>query len=338
MNPHVSDTLLAAVDAEMRGVLDEVPLDDSGFGVILRYPLGWVTAEGEPYAMPAGKRVRPLLLLLCAQAAGKNWKMALPAAAAVELLHNFSLIHDDIEDNSPLRHGRPTVWKLWGVANAINAGDAMFTLAFMAVQRLTAAGAEPAISLRALDLFSRTALMLTRGQHLDMGFEARRSVTVSQYLEMIEGKTAALLGLSAELGALISSGDADRAVHFRRFGRDLGIAFQIHDDILGIWGDEMQTGKSVASDILSRKKSLPVLFGLERSARVQEIYSQPVTAAIDVSEVVGILDQVDAQSFARDLEQRHSELSASALVEADPAPEAAAQLRAMIDTLFVRNS
>lgn len=333
-----TNDLLNAVDEEMRRIVDAVAVDSNGFATMLRYPLGWMTAEGAPYNAQTGKRVRPILLLMCAEATGGNSHKALPAAAAVELLHNFSLIHDDIQDNSPLRHGRDTVWRVWGVANAINAGDAMFTLSFAAVQRLAKTGSSAEVTLRALELFTETALTLTRGQHLDMRFEHEKQVSVGQYIEMISGKTAALLGLCAQLGALISSCDDERAAHFGRFGIDLGIAFQIHDDILGIWGDEAKTGKSAASDILSRKKSLPVLYGLERSARLSEIYAQPPDTEIDVAEVVGLLNEAGALEYARDLEQDYSAKSAAALAAANPEPTAAAALRALIDALFDRRS
>lgn len=328
--------ILAAVDLEMRRVLEDLPVDESGFGIMLRYPLGWVAADGHPYTAPTGKRVRPLLLMMSAQAAGTDWEKALPAAAAVELLHNFSLIHDDIEDNSPLRHGRETVWKLWGTANAINAGDAMFTLAFRAMQRLTQRGVDPLLTLQAGERFSRAALDLTRGQHLDMGFEHRTTVSVGQYIEMIGGKTAALLGLCAELGALIACGDSVRAAHFSQFGIALGLAFQVHDDILGIWGDEAQTGKSAASDILSRKKSLPVLYGLEKSPELREIYAQPMDVALDVADVIRLLDAVGAQQYARNLEREYSATSEVALVQANPDATAAQNLRTLIANLFDR--
>lgn len=337
ITPQAND-LLNAVDAEMRRAADAVAIDNDGFSTMLRYPLGWVNAEGEPYSTPTGKRIRPILLLMCTEAAGGDIAQALPAAAAVELLHNFSLIHDDIQDNSPLRHGRDTVWRIWGVANAINAGDAMFTLAFAALQRLSSSGVSADVTLRALELFTQTTLTLTRGQHLDMRFERQTDVSVTQYLDMIHGKTAALLGLCARLGALIASGDDERAAHFGRFGTDLGIAFQIHDDILGIWGDEAKTGKSAASDILSRKKSLPVLYGLAQSPRLAEIYAQPTDAAIDVTEVVGLLNEIGASEYARDLEQDYSAKSAAALTAAHPDPKAAAALRALIDALFDRRS
>ena len=132
---------------------------------MLEYHLGWVGSSGA-----IGKRIRPLLCLLCAAAAGGDWRQALPLGAGIELIHNFSLIHDDIQDNSPLRRGRPTVWQKWGSAQAINAGDAMFTLAYLAPQRLLAVGVSPEVALHALAELNFTCLELTQGQHLDMNY------------------------------------------------------------------------------------------------------------------------------------------------------------------------
>ena len=199
----IAHRYLPAIDAEMRRVVAAAPAAPD-FDVLLKYPLGWVDEDNQPYAQPTGKRIRPLLLLLCTEAAGGDWHDALPAAAAVELLHNFTLLHDDIQDNSPMRHGRPTVWKIWGRANAINAGDALFTLAYCALQRL---GSDHAagVLLRVWGVFNQTMLELTRGQHLDMRFETQPHVSVDDYLSMVRGKTAALLAACAQIGALVGS-------------------------------------------------------------------------------------------------------------------------------------
>lgn len=320
----------------MRQLVDSIPLPDAAdFGTLLRYPFGWVDEHGQPYSGAAGKRIRPLLLLLSAQAAGGDWQTALPAAAAVEFLHNFSLIHDDIEDDSPTRHGRATVWQVWGRANAINAGDALFALAYTALQRLTV---PPEIALNVWAIFNRTNLDLTRGQHLDMRFEHQEIVSVDEYLSMIAGKSAALVAACAEMGALIGSGSEAVAAHFAEFGRNLGIAFQIRDDILGIWGDSEVTGKSVATDILSRKKSLPVLYGLSRSPQLQAVYRRESFGDADVNEAVRLLDSVDAQGYAQERESSFYRQALHALEQTDARSAAGQGLAHLAESLFQRQA
>jgi geranylgeranyl diphosphate synthase type I len=200
----LAQPFFAELDTTMRQVVAHIPDDVPGFGVMMRYALGWVDENDQPYPPKTGKRIRPVLLLLCSEAVGGNWRVALPAAAAVELLHNFSLIHDDIQDNSPTRHKRPTVWKIWGQANAINAGDALFSLAFCALERL-AGTVKPETLQKVWHIFNTTTLELTRGQHLDMRFEHQASVSVDDYLSMISGKSAALVSACAQIGAVVGS-------------------------------------------------------------------------------------------------------------------------------------
>lgn len=178
---------LPPIEAEMRRVLD-LPGDHlTGHYGMLRYHMGWLDPQLQPAQVNSGKRVRPVLVLLACEAAGAPADQALPAAAAVELLHNFSLIHDDIEDDSPTRRHRPTVWALWGRPQAINAGDAMFTLARTALADLPARGLSAGRTLEAFHVFDETCLRLTEGQYLDMSFENRMDVTVDEYLTMIVG-------------------------------------------------------------------------------------------------------------------------------------------------------
>lgn len=324
------------LDNEMRRIVAEQPNQPPDFGTMLGYTMGWVDSDGTPYQHATGKRIRPLLLLLCAESTDGNWHAALPAAASVELLHNFSLIHDDIQDDSPLRHNRLTVWKVWGTANAINAGDALFTLAYRALEgQSTAVTAHVALEL--WRIFNHTALELTRGQHLDMRFEHQESVSAEDYIGMISGKTAALLAACAQMGSLIGSGDSLRATHFAEFGLNLGIAFQIHDDILGIWGDPVVTGKSAATDILSRKKSFPVLVGLERSTHLKSIYQRDTFGQADVDEAVTELNRLGAQEASIQAEQHYYQLASEALNRAHPRGDSAKWLRQLVEELFRRN-
>jgi geranylgeranyl diphosphate synthase type I len=298
----------------MHQVVDSAP-EAAEFNTMLRYPLGWVDKDGKPYDQSTGKRIRPILLLLCAEATGgkDGWQQAIPAATAVELLHNFSLIHDDIQDNSETRHNRPTVWKVWGQANAINAGDAMFALSYAALSRLTERNVSPEIALKCWAIFNRTNLELTRGQHLDMRFEKQEMVQIEEYLSMTGGKSAALVAASAQMGALIGSRDDTIAAHFYDFGHNLGVAFQIHDDILGIWGDPSVTGKSAATDIISRKKSLPILYGLSKSKSLAAIYRRKKFQQSDVADAVEELNLIGALEYTRHSESKYYEKALDSL-------------------------
>jgi geranylgeranyl diphosphate synthase type I len=327
---------LSEFDTYMRSIVDaqqDLPTD---FAVMLRYALGWVDEHDQPYALPTGKRIRPILLLICAESCGGNWRTALPAAASVELLHNFSLIHDDIQDESDTRHNRPTVWKIWGRSNAINAGDAMFAMAYVALASLQQNSLESDRVIRIWEIFNQTALELTRGQHLDMRFEHQDKVTVDEYVWMIKGKSAALLAACTQLGALIVSGSRKVANLYRDFGLNLGIAFQIHDDILGIWGNPDVTGKSTATDILSRKKSLPVLYGLQESAELNAIYGKGALSEGDVAEAVSVLNTIGAQEYAHQEEARYYQRALDLLEQANPQGEPGKWLNQIVIDLFQR--
>jgi geranylgeranyl diphosphate synthase type I len=228
----------------------------------MRYHLGWEDREGRPTASRGGKLLRPGFCLLSCEAVGGDWRAALPAAASLELLHNFTLIHDDIEDASPERHGRETVWRIWGVAQAINAGDGMLALAHATMLQLDARAHPPERIVRAARLLDEATLRLCEGQHRDLaGAEA---TTLDGYLSMIEGKTGALLAACCAIGALLGGADDSTIAGLQEFGRRLGLAFQIRDDVLGIWGYEEVIGKP-ADDLRNGKRSYPVIAALERS-------------------------------------------------------------------------
>ncbi len=299
-----------AVQKEMRHVLqaENHPPVDHLHGM-MQYHMGWLDADFKQTSAKSGKHIRPLLVLLTAVSAGGDWRQAVPAAAAVELLHNFSLIHDDIEDSSPTRRGRETLWHIWGIPLAINAGDAMFAVSHLALNRLMGTGVPPETVVQALRRFDETCLELTQGQQADMQFETRAEVTVEEYLAMIRGKTSVLLALCAELGALIAGRPAETVAHYAQFGLNLGLAFQVLDDILGIWGDEALIGKSATSDIETRKKTLPVLYGLSQSAALRQLYATAVNGSDFVTQVVTELDGVGARPFAVERANHYSELA-----------------------------
>jgi geranylgeranyl diphosphate synthase type I len=305
---------------------------------MMQYHMGWVDASFEPEAVYAGKQIRPILTLLICEAAGGNWRQALPAAASIEILHNFSLVHDDIEDSSPTRRGRATVWKIWGEAQAINVGDAMYATAQLAMTRLFDAGVSAENVVTALRRLNETCIELTQGQCADMQFERREAVTTAEYMAMIRGKTAVLIGLACELGALIAGADAATVAHYARYGLDLGLAFQVIDDILGVWGDEGTIGKSAESDILTKKKTLPILYGLEHSRDLQNHFQQAATTPEFVANAVSYLDNAGARSFAEALASRYSEAAIGHLLAAQPRGEAASALNQLTALLLSRES
>jgi len=304
----LKQSMIPAIEHEMQTVVDMVNKPELDlYHAMMTYHLGW---EGEGAGAEArGKRFRPLFLLLSCVAAGGSWEKALPAAAAVELLHNFSLIHDDIQDNSPLRRGRVTVWKKWGIPQAINTGDAMLTLAHLAMLRMD--NHVPSVILTtAVRLLQETCLKLTQGQYLDMAFETRQQVSVEEYWRMVQGKTAALISACAELGALIAGSIASTQQHYKDFGFNLGLAFQAQDDLLGIWGDAAVTGKSTESDLISGKKTLPVLYGVSRGG---EFAKRWLKGNILPSEVPQLAAQLESEGGLSYTQQETARLTALAL-------------------------
>jgi len=302
---------------------------------MLAYHMGW---EGEGAGPAArGKRIRPLLVLLTTAAAGGAWQAAIPAGVAVELVHNFSLIHDDIEDNGPLRRGRLTVWKKWNVAHAINAGDSMFTLAHLEILR-TQEMASLDVTLQAAQVLHRACLHLTQGQYLDLSYENRQELGQADYWPMVNGKTASLLAACTELGALIAQADPATRQSYRQFGQSLGLAFQVQDDLLGIWGQLELTGKSAESDLVAGKKSLPILYGLSQQGKFYQRWTQGPIRADEASEIARVLED----EGGRDETQRHADRltrqALQALEDAKPSGEAGAALRELADLLLKRQA
>ncbi|WP_227982348.1 polyprenyl synthetase family protein [Nocardia spumae] len=240
------------------------------------YHFGWCDADGNLRAGAHGKGLRPALTLAAAAACGASPADAVHAGAAVELLHNFSLVHDDVMDADPLRHGRPTVWRIWGSTNATLLGDALQALAFAV---LSDGGVPESAGAPAVIRLARTTATLCHGQYQDCDFETRPDVTVEDYLSMAAGKTAVLLGCSCALGALCAGADSRTVAVLNTFGRNLGLAFQLVDDAIDIWGDPVVTGKPRHSDLRARKRSFPIVCaltsGTPAGAELARMYRDP---------------------------------------------------------------
>jgi len=303
------------------------------FHDMLTYHMGWTGEGAGPEA--TGKRIRPLMVLLCTAASGGDWQSALPAAAAVELVHNFSLVHDDIQDNSEKRRGRPTSWTKVGVPMAINVGDALFVMSNQAIIDLKQT--YPAeVVVRAAEILHNTCLDLTRGQFLDMSYEERNDLGVDDYWPMVAGKTAALLSACCHIGALLGGADETKQEAYRSFGQYLGLAFQVQDDILGIWGDESVTGKSVASDLVEGKNSLPVLAGLSANGKFAERWRQGPIMVHEVEIMARLLSTEGGYAAAYDAAQQMTDLALLNLQEADPQGDAGDALYELADKLLKR--
>ena len=304
------------VESELSRSLPDA--DDTGLSVLLRYHMGWVEQDGRSTdsAISQGKALRPILCLFACEALSDNIERAASAAAALELIHNFSLIHDDIQDQDDERRHRPTVWYLWGVSKALVAGNALQSVADLALLRTghRDAGPEaalPEIVLEVSQLLTASYLEMIQGQCMDLDFESRTRITTEEYLEMIACKTGALFRCGLEIGALLATRDLSVVGAFSRFGNLLGRVFQIRDDYLGIWGNEATTGKPAGNDILRRKKSFPVVYALSQTSgpgldALLRIYQQDQLEEQDVERVLAVLEEVGA----REQSQRLTEASA----------------------------
>jgi len=326
------DQLLGALDGDLRLVADRVPGPPyAPVRDMIAYHLGWTGAT----TASRGKRIRPLLTLLSCAAAGGRWESALPAASSVELIHNFSLVHDDIQDRSETRRGRPTLWKKWGVPQALNTGDTLFVLARLSTDRLVEIGASPEQSLAIHRALDEACLALTLGQHLDLAFEDADQVTEEDYLEMVRGKTAALLEAACDVGVLLAPAPTPRSA-YQRFGRQLGMAFQILDDILGVWGEPGTTGKPAGDDLAARKKSFPVIFGLAQSPEFARLWRSGAGAQADRQPMMEALTSCGALERARELARIFTEEALAALELASPTGDAGVELRELSQRLLQR--
>lgn len=327
--------MLPALENELKDIVTLTNLPGyEELNSMLVYHMGW--EKESPVTSVSGKRIRPLLVLLSVSAAGGNWKDALSAAAAVELIHNFSLIHDDIQDNSELRRGRPTIWKLWGVPQAINTGDMMFTLAQTAILKLKET-TSLSTTVQASIILQESCLQLTQGQYLDMSYESRDDMEIGSYWKMIEGKTAALLAASTEIGALCGNADDNARKSYRDFGYYLGLAFQTQDDLLGIWGDTMVTGKSAESDLITGKKTLPILYGLEQRGEFYRGWKNKGLTIEEIPVLVSLLEIEGAKEYTEMRTNEMTNLALSALENANPTIEAVAALKNLAQNLLSRS-
>jgi geranylgeranyl diphosphate synthase, type I len=294
----------STIQEAMRSAFPNAERSFADFYAMQEYHLGWLDSNLRPVASTPGKLLRPQLVLLACRAVGGDVARALPLAASIQLIHDFTLIHDDIEDYSETRRGRTTVWKQWGLAHGVNAGDGMFALAHLALHQLSDAGAPAAIVLELLKCFDQAILLICEGQYLDLSFEGKLLIGETDYLKMIGRKTAALFSAASGMGGMVGGADPENVLALFAFGHNLGLAFQIQDDILGIWGSARVTGKISAADLYRRKVSLPIIHALRHShnrAELAAIYRQDQLSESDILRALAILDAAGSRDHAEAL-------------------------------------
>lgn len=301
------------------------------------YHFGWWDSDGRSTGSLSGKMIRPALVLGCAKAVAGTPDSAVAGAVAVELAHNFTLLHDDLMDQDRMRRHRPSAWSVFGAPNAILAGDALLVAA---VEILAT---HPALlSGQTVRLLCTALSDIVRGQGADIAFEQRHDVTLDECLAMAAGKTAALLECSCAMGALVAGAGPAKVGLLGQFGHHLGMAFQLADDLLGIWGDPQTTGKPVRADLRAAKKSLPVVAalasGTAAARELSAVYlgSHPLEDS-ELDQVAALIEQAGGRSWAQAGAARQLEAALSCLAEVDLDPQAAGQLATVAHLITHRN-
>lgn len=330
------DELAAARVLTQSRIHDAVARLDPQLRHVCGYHLGWWDLDGHPVD-GGGKGVRPELVLLCTQAAGRDPADAVAAAVAVELVHNFSLVHDDVMDHDAYRRHRPTVWSAFGISTALLAGDAMLGLA----NEILAEEPSPTLgyAVRALNATTRR---LIAGQSADLAFETAGEVSLEACLQMEADKTGALLACACSIGPLLTDAPAAAAAGLADFGEHVGLAFQMVDDLLGIWGQPERTGKPVLSDLRARKKSAPVVAALRSQTRagtaLQRLYDLP--DPLDEQQLItaaGLVQEAGGRQWAQDRACEEMTAALDALAAVPMPPESRSRLQHLAELLGGRD-
>ncbi|MFI6211382.1 polyprenyl synthetase family protein [Nocardia brasiliensis] len=329
--PQILDEVRVLVGPAHRAIIDGL---SPALARVARYHIGWTDTDGNPI-QHAGKAIRPALAVLSARAVGGDAVAAVPVAVAVELIHDFTLLHDDIMDDDRTRRGRPAAWTVFGTATAVLTGDALLALTWDLA-------ASESISPAAMAVLGRTLLELCRGQSADLTFERCTDISLAEALDMAEHKTGALLGAACELGALAGGAESVAALAYRQFGRQLGIVFQLVDDLLGIWGDPLHTGKHVGADLVAQKNSLPIVAamasGTTAGDRLAELYRDTESMNPRVlQQATELVELAGGREWVQTEIDRRMRLALDSLDAAEPVPAISAELHALAQYLTRRD-
>lgn len=336
--PSVFGRYQESIDSALR---DRLSVSDPFVYSMLRYAMGWSDTSGSPVSAPQGKALRPTLCLLTCEAVCGDSRRAIPPAACLELIHNFSLVHDDIQDRDEYRRHRPTLWKVWGEPKALTAGNVMRIVADATVQGLRADSVPDSEINTVNRVLTEASLEMIEGQHLDVAFEGRSDIGMQSYLDMISRKTGALIRTPMHVGAIMGTRDPKVIDSFRECGRSLGYVFQIRDDVLGIFSEEETTGKPVGADIRRKKNSLPIVHAMSQADRAQrrmleDTYDHETVTDTDVEAVLDIMDDLGTEEFANSLAAEHCERALEALADVEIPLNSRADIEELATFLLVR--
>jgi len=286
-------------------------VDDFILNNVLKGKPDYLYSASSHLLKAGGKRLRPTLLILSSRVVGGNEKKAIPAAAAVEILHNFTLIHDDVMDMDDFRRGVPTVHKVWGIPTAIIAGDLLFSKSFEALLKLKELNVDHKSIVKSAEILAHTASTIAEGQAMDMAFEERADVSEEEYFTMIYKKTAVLFEATTKIGALIGGGSIHEVEALGTYGKYLGLAFQIQDDILGVVGEEKKLGKPVGSDIREGKKTIIVLHALRKATpkekeKILETLGNRTLSKESITEIITLLKDLGSIDYAKELALKYA--------------------------------
>ncbi|HIO65027.1 MAG TPA: polyprenyl synthetase family protein [Dehalococcoidia bacterium] len=325
-----------------RSLRDNLSQQHSDVYDMLRYYMGWVDENGRPHEAMEGKALRPTLCLFACEAVGGALEMAMPSAVALEFIHNFSLIHDDIQDRDEIRHNRKTLWAVWGDPKALVAGNVLRVVADECLHQLLDSGLDYDRALAAGTLLTEAYLEMIEGQYLDLQFEGRHDISMSDYLNMISRKTGALIRCSLNLGAVVGAQEQGVGDAFKESGRAMGYVFQIIDDVLGVWGDEETTGKPVGADIRRKKNSYPVVYTMGRAndkdqKMLNEIYEKDELDDSDVDSVLAVMDRLDVKNQAQQEAEKYANVALESLAPVELSREARQEVEDLAHFLLVRD-
>ena len=325
-----------------RSLRDSLSQQHSDVYDMLRYYMGWVDENGRPHEAMEGKALRPTLCLFACEAVGGALEMAMPSAVALEFIHNFSLIHDDIQDRDEIRHNRKTLWAVWGDPKALVAGNVLRVVADECLHQLLDSGLDYDRALAAGTLLTEAYLEMIEGQYLDLQFEGRHDISMSDYLNMISRKTGALIRCSLNLGAVVGAQEQGVGDAFKESGRAMGYVFQIIDDVLGVWGDEETTGKPVGADIRRKKNSYPVVYTMgtakdKDQKMLNEIYEKDELDDSDVDSVLAVMDRLDVKNQAQQEAEKYANVALESLAPVELSREARQEVEDLAHFLLVRD-